>query len=308
MSSINRRDFLRKSAAGLASLPALAAISCSTTPEPTTAVKEAVPTGPPFGIPVGLQLYTVREQCEKDFEGTLKQIAAIGYKNVEVYDFYGKTAADVKKLLDENGLKAPSGHWLLPKLQKSLPKTIEDAKTIGCEYIVMPIFDPPERKTFDQFKRHAEYFNKVGEQCKKEGLSFCYHNHNYEFQKHDDSTIFDYLLSAFDPQYVNVEMDCFWVTHAGYDPVEYMEKYPGRFPLLHIKDLKPGNEPTTKLDAEKGASLFAPVGEGTIDWKRIFEAAPKGGLKYYFVEQDYCEGSPLDAIKVSYDYLKNLAV
>jgi sugar phosphate isomerase/epimerase len=309
MSSINRRDFLRKSAAGLASLPALAAISCSTTPETTTMpVKEAVPTGPPYGIPVGLQLYTVRDECEKDFEGTLKQIAAIGYKNVEVYDFYGKTAADVKKLLDENGLKAPSGHWLLPKLQKSLPKTIEDAKTIGCEYIVMPIFDPPERKTFDQFKRHAEYFNKVGEQCKKEGLSFCYHNHNYEFQKHDDSTIFDYLLSAFDPQYVNVEMDCFWVTHAGYDPVEYMEKYPGRFPLLHIKDLKPGNEPTTRLDAEKGASLFAPVGKGTIDWKRIFEAAPKGGLKYYFVEQDYCEGSPLDAIKVSYDYLKNLAV
>ncbi len=308
MSSINRREFLRKSAAGLVSVPAIATLSCTQTPEHAPAPAKPEPTGPPLGIPIGLQLYTVRDECAKDFEGTLKQVAALGYKNVEVYDFYGKTAADAKKLLDADGLKAPSGHWMLAKLKKNINKCIEEAQALGCEYIVMPIFELPERKTFEQFKRHVEFFNKVGAQCKKAGLQFAYHNHNYEFQKHGDTTIYDYLLNSADPELVKFEMDCFWVTHAGQDPVAYMEKYPGRFPLLHIKDLKAGNEPTTTLDAEKGTSLFAEVGSGTIDWKRIFAAAPKGGLKYYYVEQDFCERPPLESIKMSYDYLSKLAV
>jgi sugar phosphate isomerase/epimerase len=255
---------------------------------------------------VGLQLYTVREQCEKDFEGTIKQIAVIGYKNVEVYDFYGKTAADVKQLLDANGLRSSSGHWLLPKLKKSAEKCIEEARAIGCEYLVMPILEKPERKTLDQYKRHVEFFNKVGEQCKQAGIQFAYHNHNFEFQKLGDTVPFEFLLSALDPELVKIEMDCFWVTHAGQDPVAYMEKHPGRFPLLHIKDMKAGHEATTELDDRMG--LFAEVGQGTIDWKRIFAAAPKGGLKYYFVEQDYCERPPLESIKMSYEYLSKLAV
>ena len=257
---------------------------------------------------MGVQLYTVRDQCQKDFEGTLKQVAAIGYKQVEVYDFYGKTAAEARKLLDDNGLKAPSGHWLLPRLRKSVDQCIDEAKTIGCEYIVMPILDAPERKSLDQYKRHVAFFNKVGEQCQKGGIQFAYHNHNFEFQKFGETTAFDFLLKELDPELVKIEMDCFWVTHAGQDPVAFMEKHPGRFPLLHIKDLKAGNEPTTELDAEKGASLFAEVGNGTIDWKRIFTAAPKGGLKHYYVEQDHCAGSPLDSIKMSYEYLSKLAV
>jgi sugar phosphate isomerase/epimerase len=308
MSSINRRDFLRKSAAGLASIPAIAALSCTETPAPAPAPPKPAPTGPPLGIPIGLQLYTVRDQCVKDLEGTIKQIAAIGYKNLEVYDFYGKTPAEFTKLLDDNGLKSPSGHWQLSRLRKNADKCIEEAKAIGCEYLVMPIFDPPDRKTLDQFKHHVEAFNKLGEKCKKAEIQFAYHNHNYEFQKFGDTVVYDYLLSAFDPDLVKMEMDCFWVTHAGQDPVAYMEKYPGRFPLLHIKDLKAGNPPSTQLDDKKGASLFAEVGNGTIDWKRIFAAAPKGGLKYYFVEQDYCAGSPLESIKMSYDYLSKLAV
>ena len=120
--------------------------------------------------------------------------------------------------------------------------------------------------------------------------------------------VFDFLLKELDPDLVKIEMDCFWVTHAGQDPVAYMEKHPGRFPLLHIKDLKAGNEATTELDDDKGMNLFAEVGSGTIDWKRIFTAAPKGGLKHYFVEQDYSERSPLESIKMSYEYLSKLAV
>ncbi|MFB3920928.1 MAG: sugar phosphate isomerase/epimerase family protein [Terriglobia bacterium] len=307
MSTINRRDFMRKSAAGLASLPALATLGCSTAPEQAPAPPK--PTGPPLGIPVGLQLYTLRDTIAKDFEGVIKQVAEIGYKNVEVYDFYGKKPEDVKKILDDNGLRAPSGHWMLEKLRKSVNKCIDEAKGVGCEYLIMPILEKPaERRTLDQYKRLVEYFNKVGEQCKKADLTFGYHNHNFEFQKFGDTTAFDFLLTSLNPEVAVFEMDCFWVTHAGQDPVAYMEKYPGRFPLLHIKDLVAGNEPATELDAEKGAKLFAEVGKGTIDWKRIFAAAPKGGLKYYYVEQDYCAGPPIESIKVSYDYLKGLAV
>ncbi len=305
MSTINRRDFMRKSAAGLASIPALATLGCSTTPEPAPAPPQ--PSGPPLGIPVGVQLYTLRDTIAKDFEGVIKQVAAIGYKHVEVYDFYGKSAADVKKILDDNGLKAPSGHWLMARLRKSVDKCIEDAQGIGCEYLVMPILDKPERKTLDQYKRHVEFFNKAGEKCKKAGITFAYHNHNFEFQKFGDTTAFDFLLKSLDPELVKIEMDCFWVTHAGHDPVAFMESNPGRFPLLHIKDMKAGHEPGTELDDEmKG--LFAEVGSGTIDWKRIFAAAPKGGLKYYYVEQDFCARPPIESIKMSFDYLKQLSV
>ena len=307
MSHINRRDFIRKSAAGLASIPALATLGCSTTPEVAPTPPAPKPSGPPLGIPVGLQLYTLRDTIAKDFEGVIKQVAAIGYKNVEPYDFYGKSAADVKKILDDNGLKAPSGHWLLAKLRKSVDKCIEEAKGIGCEYLVMPILEKPERKTLDQYKRHVEFFNKTGEKCKKAGITFAYHNHNFEFQKFGDTTAFDFLLKSLDPELVKIEMDCFWVTHAGQDPVAFMESNPGRFPLLHIKDLQAGHEPSTELDAEtKG--LFAEVGSGTIDWKRIFAAAPKGGLKYYYVEQDFCERPPIESVKMSFDYLKQLSV
>lgn len=306
MSSINRRDFIKKGAVGLASIPALAGISCTTTPEPAPP-QPAPPAGPPLGLPVGLQLYTVRDQCVKDFEGTIKQIAAIGYKQVEVYDFYGKTAAEARKLLDDNGLKAPSGHWLLSVLQKKLEKSIEDAKTVGCEYMVMPIVEnPTDRRTLDQYKRLAASYNKFGEQSKKAGLQFAYHNHNYEFQTIDGKLVLDYLMAEVDPELVKFELDCFWVTHAGHDPVALFEKYPGRFPMLHIKDLKAGNPDTTELDARMG--LFAEVGSGTIDWKRIFAAAPKGGLKHYFVEQDFCERPPLESIKMSFDYLSKLSV
>ncbi len=306
MKSINRRDFLRKGAAGLASIPALAGVSCAPAPEPAPP-QPAPPSGPPLGLPVGVQLYTVRDQCVADFEGTIKQIGAIGFKQVEIYDFYGKTAAEARKLLDDNGLKAPSGHWLLPKFQKNLEKSIEDAKTIGCENMVMPIIEKAsDRKTLGQYKKLVASFNKFGEQCKKAGIQFAYHNHNFEFQTIEGQLVFDYLLTELDPELVKIELDCFWVTHAGHDPVALMAKYPGRFPMLHIKDLKAGNPATTEMDARMG--LFAEVGSGTINWKRIFEAAPKGGLKHYFVEQDYCERPPLESIKMSFEYLSKLAV
>jgi sugar phosphate isomerase/epimerase len=285
---LNRREFVRNAAIGLAGATILPRLLLAN----------------PYGLPVGLQLYTLRDQLEKDVPGTIKQLAAIGYKEVEVYSLYGKTPAEFTKILSDNGLTAPSGHYLLPDVKTNWEKKVEDAKTLGLKYMVHAILDPKDRASLDDYKRLAELFNKAAEVSQKAGIQFCYHNHNFEFQKFGDTTAFDYLLKALDPKLVKFEMDCFWVTHAGQDPVAYFKKHPGRFPLLHIKDMKDKPAPTQELDAKMG--LFAPVGKGSIDWKRIFASAKEGGLKHYFVEQDYCEEPPLEAVKISYEYMHQL--
>jgi sugar phosphate isomerase/epimerase len=260
----------------------------------------------PYGKPIGLQLYTVRDQLEKDVPGTLEKVAAIGYKEVEIYDLYGMSPAQFTKLLKDNGLTGVSHHYLLKDEQTHWEKSVAEAHDLGVKYMVHAILDPPDRKSLDDYKRHVELFNKIAEQTHKAGMQFCYHNHNFEFQKFDGVTVYDYLFKHLDPHLVQFEMDCFWVTHAGQDPVALMKQHPGRFPLLHIKDLKAGNPPTTEFDARMG--IFAEVGKGTIDWKRIFAAAPQGGMKHFFVEQDYCEVPPLESVKISYEYLHKLTV
>ena len=156
----------------------------------------------------------------------------------------------------------------------------------------------------DDYKRLADLMNAVGEQCRKAHLQFAYHNVNVEFHEYNGVVPYDWLLEHTDPQSVQLEIDCYWLTRAGRDPVAYFEKYPGRTPLLHIKDRKPGYAPSTVLDP--GPGPFTEVGQGSIDWKRIFAAAPGGGLKHYYVEQDFCDRPVFDSLKISYDYLKNL--
>jgi len=287
---INRREFLRNSALGMTAA--------------ATAQTGGRLLANPLGKPIGLQLYTVRDELQKDVLGTMKQVATIGYKEVEIYDLYGKTVAEFGKILKDDGLTATSGHYMTKHLKSDWEKHIADAKALGLKYMVNAILDPEERKTFDDYKRLAELFNKAGEQTKKAGIQYCYHNHNFEFRKYGDTTAYDYLLKTLDPKLVNFEMDCFWVTHAGQDPVALFKSHPGRFPLLHIKDMKDKPAPAQEFDAKLG--LFAPVGHGTIDWKRIFAAAPTGGMKHLFVEQDYCEQPPLEAVKMSYAYLHSL--
>ena len=289
---MNRRDFLRNSVAGgaLASIGSLAQFAFAS----------------PYGKPVGLQLYTLRDQLEKDVAGTIQQVAKIGYRDVEIYSLYGKSPAEFKKILTDNGITASSGHYLLKDVKSNWEKHVEDAKTLDLKYMVNAILQPEERKSFDDYKHLVDVFTKAAETSHKAGIQFCYHNHNFEFTKYGNTTAYDYLLHTLDPKLVKFEMDCFWVTHAGQDPVAYFKKHPGRFPLLHIKDMKDKPAATHELDAKMG--LFAPVGKGTIDWKRIFAAAPKGGMQHYYVEQDYCEQSPLEAVKISYDYLSKLQV
>jgi sugar phosphate isomerase/epimerase len=248
----------------------------------------------------------LRDQLEKDIAGTIQQLAKIGYKDVEIYSLYGKSPAEFTKILSDNGITASSGHYMLKDVKGDWEQKVDDAKQLGLKYMVNAILQPEERTSFEDYKRLIDVFNKAGETTKKAGIQFCYHNHDFEFKKYGQTTAYDYLLRHLDPKLVKFEMDCFWVTHAGADPVAYFKKYPGHFPLLHIKDMK--DHPATSHEFDARMGLFAPVGQGTINWKRIFAGAKEAGMQHYYVEQDYCEQPPLEAVKISYEYLSKLSV
>lgn len=290
MISIKRRDFLR---AGLGASAFLA-----------TAGAGLDLYADPYGIPVGLQLYTVRKQLDTDFAGTLHKVASVGYTQVQFSGFHNQPVPKIKQLINEIGLKTAAGHFDYELLKSNLSRVTNDAHTLGMSYVVLSSVPESYRHSVDAYKRAAEFFNKTGDGCRKAGLHFGYHNHNRDFEKFGDTIALDLMLQNTDPASVCYEMDCFWVTRAGYDPVAYMNKYPGRFPVLHIKDERKHYPPT--VSGRTPSEAFAPVGKGVIDWKRIFAAAPKGGLKYYFVEQDQTELPVFQAIKISYDYLHAL--
>jgi sugar phosphate isomerase/epimerase len=245
----------------------------------------------------------VRNELEKDFAGTIKKVAAIGYKEVELYAFLKKPAAEIQRTLADNGLACPVAHYDLT-LEPRLAQEIDYAHQLGLKYMVVAWLTPEERKSLDQYKRYAEFFNRAGAETKKAGIQFGYHNHNFEFKTFDGKVAFDELLRLTDPQLVKIELDCFWMTWAGRNPVDYMKRDPGRFPILHIKDRKPGFGTSTDVDDKPGP--FIEVGHGIIDWKPIFSAA-SAGVKHYFVEQDFCDRSPFESARISYEYLKGLS-
>lgn len=255
----------------------------------------------PLGIPIGIQPYTVRNEMTKDLAGTLKQLARMGYQSIEAgVPFYGKQAAEARSLLRSMKLISPSGGFGSPKDDAAWAKSIEQARTLGVKYMITVA--PREWTTsLDGWKRVGERFNKLGEQSKKAGLALTYHNHHWEYKIYNGVVAYDQLLQSTDPELVKMEMDIFWTTYAGQDPLKYFEKYPGRFPLWHLKDLKKGFPPST--DKVSG-NPFAEIGAGIIDWKRIFTGAKKAGLKYYFVEQDQCDRPPLESARMSCEYLK----
>jgi sugar phosphate isomerase/epimerase len=268
---------------------------------------------------VGLQLYTVRELMKHDFEGTVAGVAKIGYKEVEFAGYFGKTPQEVRALLDSNGLTSPSAHHPMQPpanamaktstLETNLQEIIDGAHIIGQKFLVCPYLDAKSR-TADGYKRLAESCNRVGEQTKKAGIQFCYHNHSFEFEKVEglDGTLpFDYLITQTDPKNVKIEMDLCWITVGGQDPIAYFNKYPGRFPLVHVKDWsKEGSDPGGNEGAVGHAVTghIANVGSGSIDWKDIFAHSGKAGIEHYLVEND--EAKSLADPKASYDYLSKL--
>src|SRR5579859_24912 len=260
---------------------------------------------------VGLQLYTVRSEMPKDFEGTIAKVAETGYKEVEFAGYFKHSPKDVRAIVDKHGLTAPSTHIGYDLIENKLPETLEDAHIIGCKYIVCPWIDEKQR-TADGWKRAAELFNKAGEACEKAGIQFCYHNHSFEFSPVEGlggKLAYDYLLAETNPKFVKMEMDLCWISVAGKDPVSYFDKHPGRFPLVHVKDYVNDPNATSSYAGATGSVVFkgrlADVGKGTIDFKRIFSHSEKGGIKHYFVENDDAK-TPFEDIKISYDYLSGL--
>lgn len=244
---------------------------------------------------IGVQLYTVRRELEADFEGTLAKVAALGFREVEFAGYYGRTPAQVKSVLARNNLAAPSAHFQSVVASGGVREAIEAAQTIGHKYLVYAWLPPEERKSLDDYKRLAERLNRAGEECARAGVQFGYHNHDFEFAPMEGRIPYDLILEATDARLVKMELDLYWITKGGRSPLAYFRKHPGRFPLVHVKDM----DSTPKRD-------FTEVGRGTIDFKEIFAASKQAGIKHYFVEQDETPASPFDSIKASIDYLKRL--
>jgi len=259
---------------------------------------------------VGLQLYTVRDQMKSDFEGTLGQVAKIGYKEVEFAGYFGHAPKDVRAMLDRDGLTSPSEHVGYDVVENKWPETLEAAHVVGQKFIVCPWIDEKQRNP-DGWKRAAELFNRAGEASKKAGIQFAYHNHAFEFEPSaglGGKMPYDFLLAETHPRLVKMEMDLCWITVGGQDPVKYFEKHPGRFPLVHVKDYVKDPNVTSSYAGATGSAEFkgrlSAVGQGGIDWKRIFAASGKGGIQHYFVEND--DAKSIEDPKESYQYLAKL--
>jgi sugar phosphate isomerase/epimerase len=259
---------------------------------------------------IGLQLYTVRDAMGTDPLGTLQKVAQIGYNSIEnaTYTgsekFYGMDAATYKKVLKENGLVANSGHYRLGEEQEKgadvkgtilhdWQRAVDDAATVGLKYMVCAYLSTNERGDLDHYKKLADIFNKAGETTKKSGIQFCYHNHDFEFQAQNAVFPYDILLEKTDKDNVKMEVDLYWIKKAGQDPLALFQKHPGRFPLWHVKDM-----------SKEADQSFAAVGTGIIDFKTIFQHKAQAGMKFFFVEQDKCPGSPFDSITQSYKFIR----
>ena len=260
---------------------------------------------------VGLQLYTVRDNMKTDFEGTIAKVAQAGYKEVEFAGYFDKTPQQVRAILDQNGLTAPSTHVDYDLVENKWPETLEHAKTIGHSFIVCPWIDVKQRNA-EGWKRAADLFNKAGEAAQKAGIQFCYHNHAFEFEQAEGlggKVPYDFLLTSTDPKLVKMEMDLCWITVGNADPLKYFAAYPGRFPLVHVKDWTEKDASGKTYDGATGPHSkpghMTDVGQGQIDWKRIFAKSDEAGIQHYFVENDYPK-SAFDDIKISHDYLAKL--
>jgi sugar phosphate isomerase/epimerase len=234
---------------------------------------------------VGLQLYSLRAEMGADFEGTLAKLAEIGFKEMEFAGYFDKTPSQVRRILDANGLTSSAAHIPLEAIRNNLNQVIDTAAAIGQKYIVLPYMVGADRE-YDNYARIADLLNRAGEASKAAGIKMGYHNHDFEFDKHDGRMGYDVLLEQTDDDLVSFEMDLYWAATAGIDPRDYFRKYPGRFTMLHVKDQAANGE-------------MADVGRGIIDFADIFSMADIAGFEHYFIEHD----NPSDGINsITYSY------
>jgi sugar phosphate isomerase/epimerase len=281
MSGMDRRKFLALSAAAW---PALA-----------------------FGagrhISLGVQLYTIRNQVKNNtLPQLLHQIRAIGYDEVETYsNLYTQPANQLLATIHHAGLSIASGHFNYEDFTSKIPY----ARQLGLKWMVCPMLPKAQWGTPEGFRRAAAAFNEWGKQCQAHGMRFAFHNHNYEFQDLKGTTGFDILLKETDPELVWLEMDAYWITQAGRDPVLLLNQLGKRVRLLHLKDRKAGQPTSQELD--DGSKHFTEVGNGTIAWRPLLAAARKVGIEHYYVEQDESDKAPTDSLKISYQFLHQLS-
>jgi sugar phosphate isomerase/epimerase len=239
---------------------------------------------------IGLQLYTVRRELARDFDGTLARVAAIGYRQVEFAGYFGREPAAVRASLERAGLAAPATHVPFEALE-DWPRTLEAAAAAGHEWVVVPWIPPEERRTLDGVGRIAERFNRAATATCATGLRFAYHNQEYDFATLEGRVPYDVLLAETD---IDMELDLYWITTGGGDPLTYFARYPGRFPCVHLKD-----------SAGPPEHRMVDVGSGTIDFPAILARRRQAGIRHYFVEHD----EPADAFgsaRSSYQYLARL--
>lgn len=254
----------------------------------------------------GLQLYTLREQLPGDVKGTIAKVAKAGYSEVEVYGFskakgfFGFSVNEFSRILKDNGLKTPSGHYNMDALLSSgsmeeVDAAIDTANMLGHRYITLPYVNAKFRQKAADIHAIAEKVNKAAERIKKAGLKMVYHNHDFEFIPVEGVTLYDVLLKETDASLVDFELDIYWAARVAQDPVALFKKHPGRFPLVHVKDMdKKDDKQTTE------------VGKGKIDFKRIFKEAKLAGIKHYIIEQEGFTIDPFVSITESCHYLKNV--
>jgi len=303
MSRISRRTFLKT-----ASASAVGAVVWSSAPRLLAN---------PLALPIGLQLYSVRDLLPKDYEGTLRQIGALGYREVEAAGFFGHSPSEVKGAMDRAGLDCVSAHYPLRDLLPKADETIQFGKDLGLKYIVCAspwlkdpsrVKDPGSRAardamTLDDWRWNAEQLNRIGERVNAAGIRLAYHNHTAEFRAENGVVFYDEILRATDPVKVTFEMDCGWVVVGGVKPVDYLSRYPSRFSMLHVKEFKmdgwtPGSTPPPSTE----------MGRGSIDYRPIFEAAKKTHIEHAFVEQEEFDMPPMEALKIDAQYMRALTV
>lgn len=275
----SRREFLGATGGALTALSGFSASHASTAAQA-------------LGIEnPGIQLYSVREPLKADFEGTLARLAEIGYQEVELAGLHGRTPVEVRTILNRVGLRAPAGHVSLEAVRDRLDQTLDEARILGHEFIVVAWIDQSLR-TAEGLREAATLFSRVGEGASQAGLRFAYHNHDFEFHPVGDILPYDFLLGQTDPTLVLMELDLFWIRKGGRDPLDYFARWPGRFPLVHIKDMTADGH-------------MVNVGEGVIDWRTILSRRREAGIRHFFAEHDE-PGDALAFARVSYDYLRRL--
>lgn len=283
----NRRKFLQLSIAAASGLAA-------------TRLLAAEPRGvAPRNL--GVQLYTVRQDAERDLPAVLDAIHKIGYTEVETYwNVYTHPAAELRRMIDDHGLQVPSGHFNYDGLEAK----IDYAKALGVEYVICPMLPQSMWFTLDGYKKAADQFNLWGEKIHQAGMQFGFHNHNYEFRRFGDTTGFETLMSHCDSKLVCIEMDCYWITQAGGDALQMFQRYGNRIQLLHLKDRKPGFSASQEMN--EAAGHFTEVGAGTIHWPDIFAAAAKNAVKHMFVERDSGDLPAMESLRISYQNLQKM--